>query len=160
LSLGSPEKYVSGCAGLSTVTYREGAQGRSLELLTYFRKNKDLVAKERENAAATSVLCLVWLLGGIHGMEKWVSVSQTLYPYRHFAQSALDPVCFIPTFPSFVHILPFFLIVQSSVCPICIFFFYVAQQLKSGLSGLIVDVYSQHTIGHKHTHTHTHTHTH
>jgi hypothetical protein len=52
------------------VTFLEGAQRRSLELLTYFPKNKDLVAKEQENAAATSVLCIVWLLGRIHGMEK------------------------------------------------------------------------------------------
>jgi hypothetical protein len=38
------------------VTFLEGAPGRSLELSIYFRKNKDLVAKEQENAAATSVL--------------------------------------------------------------------------------------------------------
>lgn len=60
---------LSGSAGLSTVTFLEGAQGRSLKILTYFRKNKDLVAKEEENAAATSVLCKVWLVGRIHGME-------------------------------------------------------------------------------------------
>jgi hypothetical protein len=60
---------LSGNAGLSTVAFLEGAQERSLELLTYFRKNKNLVAKEEENAAATSVLCLVWLLGRIHIME-------------------------------------------------------------------------------------------
>jgi hypothetical protein len=64
------------------VTLLEGAQGRSLELLAYFRKYKDVVAKEQENAAATSVVCLVWLLDRIHGM---VSVSQTLYPYRYFS---------------------------------------------------------------------------
>ena len=89
---------ISGCAGLSTVTLLEGAQGRSLELLTYFRVNKDLVAKVQGNAAATSVPCLVWLLDRIHGMEKWVSVSQTLYPYRYFARSVLDSACFIPIF--------------------------------------------------------------
>jgi len=89
---------LSGCAGLSTVTFLEGAQGRSLEPLTYFRKNKNLVAKKQANAAATSVLGLVWLQGRIHRMEKWVSDSQTLDPYRHFAQSVLDSVCFIPIF--------------------------------------------------------------
>jgi hypothetical protein len=60
---------LSGCAGLSTVTFLEGAPGRSLELQSFFRKNKDLAAKEQENAAATSFLCLVWLLGRIQGME-------------------------------------------------------------------------------------------
>jgi hypothetical protein len=113
-----------------------------------------LVAKEQENAAATSVLCLVWLLGRIHGMEKWVLVSQTLYPYGHFAQSVLNPICF----SSCIHILPFFRLVQSIVCSICIFF-SVAQQLKLDLSRLIFYVYSQHTIRQTHTHTHTHTHT-
>jgi hypothetical protein len=110
-----------------------------------------LVAKEQENAAATSVLCIVWLLGRIHGMEKWVLVSQTLYPYGHFAQSVPNPICF----SSCVHILPFFRLVQSIVCSICIFFFFFLQ-LKLDLSRLIVDVYSQHTIIHTHTHT-THT---
>jgi len=48
---------VSGCAGLSTVAFLKGAHGRSLELLTYFLKNKNFIAKEQENDAATSVLC-------------------------------------------------------------------------------------------------------
>jgi hypothetical protein len=60
---------LSGCAGLSAVTFLEGVPERSLEQLSYFRKNNDLVVKEQENPAATNVLCLVWLLDRIQGLE-------------------------------------------------------------------------------------------